>query len=497
MNNRLLFADREFDPAGPLPANTADLTLDLALDALLAAMAGGDRFLVDTARRVLLTPLGDAPAVRYRQNVLADCIRNPAAVREMYAIAQEAVDRERHEWLFVVDRPESVLNRSLSVLGIFVGLLRRLREIGESGQSFESEGFRNLFRALSEELGDDYLAGVEEQLRRLDPARGVLMTSRLGDGNVGTSYVLRRPRSRRVIDRIRNDPGHAFSIDPRDDADVEALGQLRGQGHALAAAALCRSADHILAFFSGLRFELGFYVACLNLLEKLAAAGMATCMPEPVAGGIELTARCLCDPVLALGGVAAVAGSDADLRGKVLVMITGANHGGKSTFLRAVGIAQLMMQAGAFVAAESFRADLRSAVFTHYRRRENPAMTQGKLDEELARAGCMVEALGPGALVLFNESFASTNEREGSQIARELVRALVDAGVKVIFVTHLYDLAHSLWVENRPDAAFLRAERLADGTRTFRLVPGEPLSTSHGLDVYRRVFGETSVQAPG
>ena len=43
------------------------------------------------------------------------------------------------------------------------------------------------------------------------------------------------------------------------------------------------------------------------------------------------------------------------------MMITGANEGGKSTFLRSVGLAQLMMQAGMFVAAREFRADAREA----------------------------------------------------------------------------------------------------------------------------------------
>lgn len=38
-------------------------------------------------------------------------------------------------------------------------------------------------------------------------------------------------------------------------------------------------------------------------------------------------------------------------------------------------------------------------------------------------------------------------------------------------------------------ALFLRAERLADGTRTFRIVDGEPLQTSYGEDLYGLVFG--------
>jgi hypothetical protein len=56
-------------------------------------------------------------------------------------------------------------------------------------------------------------------------------------------------------------------------------------------------------------------------------------------------------------------------------------------------------------------------------------------------------------------------------------------------VTHMYELSHGLLEEGRDDALFLRAERLPDGRRTFRVVEGEPLPTSHGQDVYRRAFG--------
>ena len=101
----------------------------------------------------------------------------------------------------------------------------------------------------------------------------------------------------------------------------------------------------------------------------------------------------------------------------------------------------------------------------------------------------IVDRLTPGSLVLMNESFASTNEREGAEIGRQIVRALLESGVRVRYVTHMYDLARQLRSEHGDDAAFLRAERLSDGRRTFRLTEGEPLPTSYGQDLYRRIFG--------
>ena len=76
---------------------------------------------------------------------------------------------------------------------------------------------------------------------------------------------------------------------------------------------------------------------------------------------------------------------------KDLVIITGANQGGKSTFLRSIGLAQLMMQCGMFVAAESFGSNICTCLFTHYKREEDPTMRSGKLDEELGRMSSIVD----------------------------------------------------------------------------------------------------------
>ncbi|WP_240977948.1 hypothetical protein [Planctomonas sp. JC2975] len=97
-------------------------------------------------------------------------------------------------------------------------------------------------------------------------------------------------------------------------------------------------------------------------------------------------------------------------------MVTGANRGGKSTFLRSVGLAQLMMQAGMFVPARSLSATIVSGVFTHFKREEDTALASGKFDEELARMRDIVGQIQPRALILFNESFAATNEREGAEV---------------------------------------------------------------------------------
>jgi len=123
-------------------------------------------------------------------------------------------------------------------------------------------------------------------------------------------------------------------------------------------------------------------------------------------------------------------------------------------------------------------------------------MESGKFDEELARMNRIAESMGPSALILFNESFAATNEREGAEIAGQIVRALLEAGVKVLFVTHQYTFASGFAKAERDDVILLKAERRGDGSRSFRVVPGRPEPTSHGEDLYYAIFREEKAPVP-
>lgn len=490
--------DRDVDPDRKLPPNHEALIQDLELDTLVGAMAAGDPFLLDTVRRVILTSLTDPDAIVYRQQVLADCLEHPSTVRRMYDIAVEALQSERKVFFgFLRDSPDAILSRSVKVLELLVGSLKQLRRLADDhAGKFRSEGFVRFFTMLADELGDEYLATIEGHLEELRFRGGVLMSAGLGKGNKGMRYVLHRPPEQSwlewVLERVtdRGRPGYSFEIADRDEGGHRALTELRGRGLNPVANALARSTDHVLSFFAVLRAELAFYIGCLNLHERLVEKGEPACLPDPLpAGRRAFSTRGLYDVCLALNLEARVVGNDVNADGKTLVMITGANQGGKSTFLRSVGLAQLMMQSGMFVPAESFRANVCGGIFTHYKREEDATMRSGKLDEELGRMSEIADNITPSCLLLCNESFASTNEREGSEIARQVVRALIEAGVKVFFVTHLFDLAHGFYRQRLDTALFLRAERRPDGGRTFRLVEGEPLPTSYGEDSYRRIFG--------
>ena len=499
----LMYPARDFDAEQEFPSGAQAVIQDLEVNTLLNAMAGGDEFLLGIARTALLCGLADPETIIYRQQVMRDCLAQPAVVREIYGIAVQAILAEKRIWWGIGSRyPEAILHRSVEVMQLFVTALKLLRRVADSHASdFRSDGFTRLFTMISKELGDDYFAAVEAHLKRLKFSGGVLVSAGLGPGNAGAGYVLRTPRATRRglgdLIGVGNRSAYTLTVSDRDEAGARALSELSGQGINHVANAMAQSAEHILGFFRVLRTELAFYIGALNARERLAAKGEPTCFPEPrPRAEAAFSAAGLYDPCLALTISGKVVGNDISADGKPLVMITGANQGGKSTFLRGAGLAQLMMQSGMFVAATALRASVCHGLFTHYKREEDATMTSGKLDEELARMSDITGHIASGSLLLCNESFASTNEREGSQLARQIIRAMLEAGIRVFYVTHLYDLARGFHAEPGTAALFLRAERQSDGQRTFRLAGGEPLPTSHGNDVYQTVFGALAEAAP-
>lgn len=496
MKVHLLYADRDFDWDAALPAWHRDLVRDLELETLLRAMTGGDKLLGEVALKVLLTPVQDPAAIRYRQQVLSDCLAQPEVIRELYAVAVGVQEDRRRLWAgygATYQSAASNLSGAVRHLELYVRRLREVRRLAdEHAERFRSPGLRELFATLESDLSDDYFSEISGHLKQLQLRAGVLMSAGLDRDNSSVDFVLREPSGdrRRWTEQLGLEPrsSHSFTISPRDEAGVQILEDLTGRGVNLVANAAAQSADHIGGWFAMLRSELGFYVCGLNLADALAAKGVPVTMPDP-APPAPPAFRCadLRDACLVLQSDGTVVGNEVEAGGRPLVVITGANSGGKSTFLRSVGVAQLMLQCGLFVTARAYRAHLTSGVFTHFIREEDAGMTSGRLDDELQRMSVIADRIRPHGLVLFNESFAGTNEREGSEIGRQVVCALLEAQITVFFVTHRFGFAEWFHDQDAHPALFLRADRDADGRRTYKLTPNAPLPTSFGAELYARL----------
>ena len=508
----LMYPDRDFDPEqlllqslirrfrreepqSPISPHDQSLIQDLELDTLMGTMAGDDEFLFTVAREALLSGLRNSVGtILYRQQVLRDCIKNPDVVSEIYSLSVRTVEEaRRHWWGLSSQYPSSLLHSSIELLEFLLKRLKELRECAEEhAHQFTSDGFSTLFALLVRELNDEYLARAHEHIADSKFRKGVMLSAELGEWNESTKLVLRKPSygNENWLGRLfgKRPPGYTFYLADRDEAGGRILSDMRSRGITRVAIALGQSADHVLSFFKMLQTELAFYIGCLNLHNRLTGKTEPLCFPVPASTGSRRHRFSgLYDLCLSLQMKDRVVGNSLNADGKNLVIITGANQGGKSTFLRSIGLAQLMMQCGMFVGAEAFEAEICPALFTHYKREEDPTMKSGKFDEELARMSEIADKVTPNSMLLFNESFAATNDREGSEIARQIVSALVEKRIKVFYVTHLYEFARGFCEMKRDDALFLRAERKPDGTRTFKVIEGKPLETSYGEDLYAQI----------
>ena len=98
----------------------------------------------------------------------------------------------------------------------------------------------------------------------------------------------------------------------------------------------------------------------------------------------------------------------------LIFIVTGPNQGGKTTYLRAVGLVQLLAQAGILVPAESAVISPVDRIFTHFASAEQTDDDRGRLEEGGWSAWRQImQEISGDSLLLMNESFSSTNAHEG------------------------------------------------------------------------------------
>jgi hypothetical protein len=199
MKTFLMHRDQDFDLQRKPPWNAAELTEDLELETLFNAMARRDQLLLEVAKSAILSSSPNDPnTILYRQDILKDCLKNPFIVRGIYHLTVRVMESEKkHYWTFLSDYPSAILDRSISVLQMFVTALKELRNIANvHATKFQSDGFTTLFSTLKTELSDEYFATIQNHLRELKFRHGVLISAELGQGNKGADYVLRKSQSK-------------------------------------------------------------------------------------------------------------------------------------------------------------------------------------------------------------------------------------------------------------------------------------------------------------
>lgn len=191
--------------------------------------------------------------------------------------------------------------------------------------------------------------------------------------------------------------------------------------------------------------ELGFYLSWWGLLGRLRVAGVECCLPELVdqPGLIEVSAAC----DLALADHAAqaqqvVVANDVALRGaERMIVVTGPNHGGKTTLARVFGQLHHVASLGLPVAARQARVVFPDRVLTHFERAEDIGTQRGKLQDDLVRMRAIVQTASPRSVVVMNEVFSSTSLDDALVLGRRMMDKLRSIGCCCVFVTFLDELA--------------------------------------------------------
>ena len=489
MKINLLFRNKDFDPKAERCFAYDTLKTDLGLDIVLSAMARGNTVIYSVCETALFNPLSSLDKINYRQENLKDAIANAKIVRRLYDIVDEAISK-KEKMLYTrldVPVPSRIVSTASRLLSLYLDALAEFRTAADGHfKEFSSEGFCGLLSLIRKEITDEYINEARGHLDALRDNEGVFISARFGNYLQGVGYTLMR-KDNPARKSARNHS--AYILGAEDRAGYKELERRYDYAVSEVADTLAQSAEHLDGFFRRLRDELGFYVGCINLADTLSSLEMKFCVPEmlPVKS-FKRGYDQLFDIGLAVVKGSGVVGNTLSTEDARLYIITGVNQGGKTTFLRSLGQAQLMGQCGMITGAVSFSAPVCKGIFTHFRKEEDREMKSGKLEEELLRMNGITENLKPGSLVLFNESFAATNEREGSEIHTQIVKALVENDIEVFSVTHLTVFA--LAFSGSAITQFLRAEKPENNIRTYKLIPEEPRLSSFDTELFESVFGD-------
>ena len=494
----LLYREKDFPWQNENAKFDQEMIRDLELELIYQEMAGGNDLIYRVVKEVSMEMLQEEQQILYRQKILQDCIENPQIIEQLEELIERAFTKEKENNHFGVfsDYPVAVIGQASAIIRAYMEELKTLRKIaGEKKKNFFSEGFLNLFQRIEQELDDEFFREVEVHLAKCEFKGGIQMNVSL-DLNHGLrskdfmlcdTQKLKMEWYRMVW---KSDHKYRFRIDVKDDQECRALSELREKSLQIVANVLMQSVDHLRSFFLMLQKEIGFYHGCLNLYKYLRKKGKETAFPVLKSQQWTSKIENLYSVSLLLQKETEIIGNTCDLTGKSIVIMTGANQGGKTVFLRSIGQAILMTQCGMFVCASSYQTCLYRQIFTHFRKEEDTELNSGKLDEELKRMNEIVDKIKPYSCMLFNESFATTNEREGTEIGWQIMKAFEENEIRIFCVTHLFALAEGFLKEERQDVCFLHAERKSDGMRTFRMVEGKPSRTGYGKDLYRALFRE-------
>lgn len=503
MNSYLLYSDRDGTGEAAYPS-FHDIYKDLNLNIVWKTMAQDDVFMMEQIRNVMMVPLCNASEVEYRYGIIRDFQHNEDLAGELYSLGvrgyklagqyKEEMEQNRRK----ATAKTSGIIASLNFIEDSMTLIRTLRDLLLRKEiHLNSQGMTGLAQRLSQYPLDEFL-NFHNNFQFYTTGGEGIFSIRISGG-------LKLSESR--MKKCQNYHYNAlkgssltfmklyYKLAKKDSILIEKeqlekdIGVFVESHMSQITAAYQPLIDDCMKFLFQFAKEISFYQGVHTMQRRMKELYLPLCYGNVAEDADSRHIEDLYELSLALYTQTYPVPNSIHTEGKILTVITGANQGEKSTFLRSFGIAQVLLQCGMPVPAKAFCSRLFSRIHTHFTRKEDAMLSRGRLEEELKRMSDIITRISPDSLLLLNESFASTTEKEGSQIAYNVVLPLFKNGIHVMMVTHLHEFALKLYEEKREGTEFLVAERKENGERTYHMLSGKPHYSSYGTDLYEYMIG--------
>lgn len=256
---------------------------------------------------------------------------------------------------------------------------------------------------------------------------------------------------------------------------------------------------------AGLEEQLDFYDGAIKLIQLAEHKGLKMCRPKllpmerreaEIKGVFDL---CLFKSAIlrnrnAVGEELLVTNDVSMNDSERFFILTGANNGGKTTFIRAVGLCQLLAQAGLYVPAESCTISPVDFIYTHFPKEEQTGINTSRFTMEIKEFKTISDTITQNSLLIMNESIQSTTPKECVDIASELVKIFTFIGARGFFATHLTDLAYMCdefngepGVKSRTASLVMHTDE-ATQKRMYKAEHGLPSENSYAKTIFKQ-FG--------